>query len=614
MQAVLLAAGMGKRLGRYTNNGTKCMVRVNGISLIERTITALVACKIKRFIIVVGYKSDVLKQFIAQKFPKKSLGGMEIEYIENTVYDKTNNIYSLYLARKELEKDETILLESDIIFKTDTLKSLVESKDKNVALVSQFEPWMDGTCAVLDDDHCITGIIDKQHFNWNDTKNYHKTVNIYKLSREFSQQFYIPFLEAYQKAFGKNEYYETVLRVLTFLNARTLKAQSVAGSEWHEIDDPEDLAVAENKFADTEQKLSQMAARYGGYWRFPEIKDFCYLVNPFFPTKRMDDELTANFSTLLRAYPSGAAEQSLLAGKLFSVLPEHIVVGNGAAELIHSFGDMITGKTAIPYPTFNEYPARFCHSETVAIPVHDDFSYTSADIVKTVTESGAKHVLLINPDNPSGHFLKKEAVIALLDALKEKDVTLIWDESFIDFAEPALRYTLIDEVTLSAYPNLVVIKSISKSYGVPGLRLGVLASSRTDLVQKVRKSNAIWNINSFGEYFLQIFGKYEKDYKKACDFLAAERTRFMQKLAEEIPNLTVFPSQANFVMGKLTGACSFSSLAQRALQDHALLIKDLSQKKGFDGKPFLRLAVMSPKENDFCVSVLKSILASSESD
>mgnify|MGYP002855644260 CR=1 FL=1 len=608
MQALLLAAGMGKRLGRYTNDGTKCMVRVNGISLIERTISALVACNIQRFVIVVGYKGDILKEFIAQKFSKEDLHGMEIVYIENTVYDKTNNIYSLFLARKELEKDETILLESDIIFKTDILQDLIHSPDKNIALVSRFEPWMDGTCALLDSNHYITGIIDKQHFNWNDTSGYHKTVNIYKLSRDFSAQFYIPFLEAYQKAFGKNEYYETVLKVLTFLDAHTLKACIVSGSDWYEIDDPEDLAIAENKFAGTAQKRLLMEKRYGGYWRFPDVKDFCYLVNPFFPTQNMDDELKASFSTLLRAYPSGAQEQSLLAGKLFSVLPEHIVVGNGAAELIHSYGSLVTGTIAIPYPTFNEYPARFCHAQTVEIPVNvSTFEYTAEDILTVVDTFGAQHVLLINPDNPSGHFFSKESVLSLLEALKKQAVNLIFDESFIDFADKDLRYTLIDDAILSAYPNLTVIKSISKSYGVPGLRLGVLASARTEVIAAVKKENAIWNINSFGEYFMQIFGKYEKDYKKACDLLAQERNRFAKRLAG-IRHLRVFPSQANFIMCALDGTMSAAEVTQAALQEYSLLIKDLSAKQGVCGRQCIRLAIMRPQDNDFAADALQQLL------
>lgn len=87
----MLAAGIGKRLGRYTKNGTKCMVRVNGKTLIEYAIESLVQNGIKKFILVVGYKSDVLIDFINSKFNAGNLNGMQIEFIQNEIYDKITN-------------------------------------------------------------------------------------------------------------------------------------------------------------------------------------------------------------------------------------------------------------------------------------------------------------------------------------------------------------------------------------------------------------------------------------------------------------------------------------------------------------------------------------------
>ena len=604
MQALMLAAGMGKRLGRYTQNGTKCMVSVNGKTLIEYAIEALVNAGIKKFTLVIGYRGDVLKEFIASKFNEKNLNGMNIEYIENPVYDKTNNIYSLYLAKDVLSLDDTILLESDLIFDTKILNDLIDNPNKNIAMVSHFESWMDGTCTLLDENKNVIGMLDKAHFNWNDINDYYKTVNIYKLSKEFSEKYYIPFLEAYQKSFGKNEYYETVLKVLALLDTKTLKGMVVRGDQWYEIDDPADLAIAETRFAPVQEKLCLMENNYGGYWRFPQIKDFCYLVNPFFPPQKLVEELKSNFQTLLTAYPSGARQQNLLAGKIFNVLPEHIVVGNGAAELIKSFCEMVTGKTAIPYPTFNEYPARFCNSETVEIQVDKEtFEYTVEDILKTVDENKVNNVLLINPDNPTGHFIKQEELFRLLDELAARNVQLIFDESFIDFAESNIRYTLIDENIIEKYPNLVIVKSISKSYGVPGLRLGVLVSSRTQLIQSVQKNNSIWNINSFAEYFLQIYDKYKSVYKDSCNKLATERIRFANRLSQ-IKDIQVFASQANYIMCKYTGSKTVTAITENLLQKYNLLVKNLTRKYGC-GAQYMRLAVIAPENNDLLVEALK---------
>ena len=564
MQAIILAAGMGKRLKSYTKDATKCMVKVNGKTLIEYTIEALAANKIERLVVVVGYKGALLKDFIASKFNDKNLNGMKIDYIENPVYDTTNNIYSLFLAGSEMAKDDTILLESDLIFKPEILNRLISSPDKNLAVVSPFEAWMDGTCTLLDENNCITGILDKVRFNWADTAQYYKTVNIYKFSKEFSEQYYLPFLDAYQKAFGKNEYYEQVLKVISFLSSASLKGLVVSGSDWYEIDDPADLAIAEDRFKTGSEKLHSLEKRYGGYWRFPQMKDFCYLVNPYFPPEKLVSEIKANFTTLLTEYPSGAAQQSLLASKIFNVMPEHIVVGNGAAELISSLAKYVEGKVAIPFPTFNEYPERFTQAEVVPVLTDEEtFAYSADDILQTVKKTNAKTVLLINPDNPTGNFLKKEDVLHLCEELKKDEVTLIFDESFIDFADKEIRYTLLDGEILTSYPNLIVVKSISKSYGVPGVRLGVLAASDKTYIERIRKTNAIWNINSFGEYFLQIYDKYNKTYAAACDSIAEERARFTKKLAG-IKSLTVFPSQANYVLCRLHGGGGGYPLLQAA--------------------------------------------------
>lgn len=613
MQALMLAAGMGKRLGIHTEHTTKCMVKVNDKTLIEYCIDALLKNNITNMTLVIGYKGDVLKNFLLDTYPQ-----MNFTWIENSVYNKTNNIYSLYLAAKELEKDDTILLESDLIFDPDIIKDILNSNESNLAVVSAFESWMDGTVTLLDNENNITGMLGKDTFNWNESTNYYKTVNIYKFSKEFSKQFYIPFLEAYQKAYGENEYYEQVLKVISFLDSKKLKAHKVTGDRWYEIDDIQDLSIASNRFANTEKKLELMQNRYGGYWRFPSMLDYCYLVNPYFPSKKLVDELKSNFDVLLTEYPSGANEQSLLASKMFSVSEKNIVVGNGAAELISALSPFVSAPFAVPYPTFNEYPERFekFHGKNCVIPLKTnsiDFSYNEKNIIDELSlleQNGnlPKTLLLINPDNPSGNFIKKEEVLSLLDYLDSKNITCIFDESFIDFAKSDIRYTLFDDQLLQKYKKLIVIKSISKSYGVPGVRLGVLANSDTVLIQKLKKEITIWNINSFGEYFMQIIGKYKKDYELGCDKIAAERNRFITKL-REIHGLTVFESQANYVLCKVEKPLpSAFELSKLLLDKYNIFIKDLSSKRCFENGDFIRLAVRSEVDNDRLIKALKDLI------
>lgn len=606
MQALMLAAGMGKRLGNYTKNATKCMVPVNGKTLIEYAIESLIYAGIKKFTMVVGYKKDVLKNFLKGKYPQ-----IQIDFIDNDVYDSTNNIYSLYLARDVLSSDDTILLESDLIFDKEIIREIVSSPEKNLAVVSHFENWMDGTVTVLNEEKAIKRIVSKSDFDWNKIDSYYKTVNIYKFSKEFSKNIYMPFLGAYQTAYSKNEYYETVLKVISYLDGDILKAHLVDGSRWYEIDDPADLKIASTRFSSGKEHLESMYKTFGGYWRYPAMLDFCYLVNPYFPPKALVNEMKQMSDILLESYPSGDKQQSLLAGKIFGVLPEHIAVGNGAAELIASISELSSGKVVVPFPTFNEYPNRFGNENTVWLPANEDFSYSVEDIVRSAEENSASYVLLINPDNPSGHFFTKQEVIVLAEQLSSKNVKLILDESFVDFAEPEIRFTFIDEELISKHKNVIVIKSISKSYGVPGIRLGVLVSSDESLIEKIQKNTSIWNINSFAEFFLQIFDKYKKFYGSACDKIAEERVRFSSELSK-IPGVKVYESQANYLLCKLSGEAEkigSLGLAEKLLDGYNILIKDLSSKKGFEKGQFIRLAVRNCQDNDRLIFALKEIFS-----
>lgn len=560
MQAIILAAGMGKRLGELTKNNTKCMVEVNGIRLIDRMITQLSKFNLNRLVIVVGYEGKKLIDYIGHRYDDI----LKIEYINNPIYDRTNNIYSLALAKEELCKDDTILLESDLIFEDRMLELLINHRDPDLALVAKYETWMDGTMVCVDNDRNITNFVPKEAFCYENADVYYKTVNIYKFSSEFSKYQYVPFLEAYCRVMGNNEYYEQVLRILLHLHSSTLKALPITNEKWYEIDDVQDLDIASTIFSDKDIKWKEYHKRYGGYWRFPQMLDYCYLVNPFFPPKRMKDELRANFDTLLENYPSGMQINSLLAGKYFGVKQDYIVVGNGAAELIKVVMEEHSGdKVGIIYPTFDEYPNRLRKEQIVPFfPQNKNFEYTAEDLMAYFEDKNISLMMLINPDNPSGHFMPKNDVLQLAEWCAIKGIRLLVDESFVDFTYGAVDNSLLYDDILTAYPHMMVMKSISKSYGVPGLRLGILATADIDLIVRMKKEVSIWNINSFAEFYLQIYGKYEKDYIKACAKFIAERETFYTEL-QSIPYLRVIPSQANYFLCEVIAKYTSSELTQK---------------------------------------------------
>ena len=256
MQGIILAAGMGKRLKELTNNNTKCMVKVNGTTLIERALSQLDKLNLSRIVIVIGYEGKKLVEYVKSLEIKT-----KVLFVENPIFDKTNNIYSLYMAKEYMEEDDTILLESDLIFEENVLKCLIEDERDTLALVDKYESWMDGTCMKIGEDDTIEEFVSGTQFQFDEAGKYYKTVNIYKFSREFSKTHYIPFLEAYINALGNNEYYEQVLRVITMLDDPMIKAKRLNGQLWYEIDDIQDLDIASSLFATDDEKLSGIQSR-----------------------------------------------------------------------------------------------------------------------------------------------------------------------------------------------------------------------------------------------------------------------------------------------------------------------------------------------------------------
>lgn len=607
MQGLILAAGMGKRLKFLTNNNTKCMVKVNGVTMIERALRILDKKCLSRIVIVVGYEGQKLIDYIGTLNVKTP-----VVFINNPIYDKTNNIYSLALAKDYLCSEDTLLLESDLVFEESLIDALLDDKRETLALVDKFESWMDGTCMELDDDDCIIDFIPGKHLKFAEKEKYYKTVNIYKFSSHFSANTYVPFLSAYERAMGENEYYESVIKLIAMLETKEIRAKRLTGQKWYEIDNIQDLNIAESLFADSDDgRLDKINRRYGGFWRYPGLKDFCYLVNPYYPPEKLNEEIKSNFETLIAQYPSGMEVNSLLAANNFGIRQEYVLVGNGAAELIKSLMEHFSGKLGCIYPTFEEYPNRYDKSMIAGYrPEKEGFRYDADDIIRFYTDNAVDNIVLINPDNPSGNYIPVDGLKKLIDWCKSKEIKLVIDESFVDFADipegaAVKELSLLDDDILESYSELYVVKSISKSYGVPGVRLGILASSNTDVIADLKKDVAIWNINSFGEFYMQIMEKYNKDYVASLAKLRTARAKLVQGL-ENIPYIKVFPSQANYVMCELSGITGHELCCLLLKKD--ILIKDLTKKIGeADGRQYIRLAVRDEKDNDALVAALKEV-------
>lgn len=601
MQAIILAAGMGRRLKKLTEHQSKCMVPINGTPMIERMLKQLDLCRLNRIILVTGHAGQELKKFVSALSIHTP-----VIFVDNPIYQTTNNIYSLYLAKDYLIQDDTLLLESDLVFEQDILFQILKDPYPNLALTARFESWMDGTVVLLDEQNNITKFLTRRDFRFEDIHTYYKTINIYKFSRTFSATHYVPFLEAYSKALGNNEYYEQVLKVISLLDDHDLKASKVENRFWYEIDDEQDLDIAESIFTDSRDRLARLSKRYGGLWRYPGLLDFCYLVNPYFPNSRLLGEIKASFDQLVTSYPSGLEVNNLLAAKSLGLDRRHVVVGNGAAELIKPLIQSYEHGIGVICPSFDEYAN--CARNVISYNISgSSFSCSAKDILSFFCDKTIDALVIVNPNNPTGAYLTRKEVLALAEDCARQNRALILDESFIDFSCEEEHASLLMEDILEAWPDLIIIKSISKSYGVPGLRLGLLACSSPQVISYIKQALPIWNINSFGEYFLQIFEKYKADYAEALEHFCHTRAKLCQDLSA-IRQLTLYPSQANFLMCEITDGGRALQIAELLLNRYNILVKDLSGKSGMGNREFLRIAIRTDEENACLVNALKHIL------
>lgn len=598
---MILAAGMGRRLLGCNSGLPKCMISVNGEMLIDRMIRQIASCGITRVIVVVGYRASVLRSHLLAAFPS-----MDFIFVVNRLYQSTNNIYSLSLAAGFLRDDDSLILDSDVIVHDSVICSAVSDPRPDLAVVARYRPWMYGTMLTVDSLGNVISLVDPGEFCAADAPSYFKTVNIYRFSRGFSTRFYLPCLRDFMARVGRQAYYEQALASVLSLGSVSVAALDVSGCRWYEIDSPEDLRVAEVMFSPPADACRMIGRNYGGFWRFPDLLDFCYLVNPCFPPRNFIESLRTAVPDLLVSYPSGMRPLTWLVAEAMHVSPAFVCPGNGASELIEVLMSRLPGPIAVLTPTFEEYINR-CPEKVVEIPV--DLAAPSAlSGMPRLSSGDLRCVILQNPVNPTGHSFSRDDLLRMLSLWHSKGITAVVDESFIDFADDPGALSLFSDGILSRFPNLVLIKSLSKCYGVPGLRLGVLATSCKDLLSAVRGEVAIWNINSFAEYFLQTFSRYEDTYWQSLVAFRSYRSSFFEALAS-VDGVTPLPSQGNFILIRFDSAAPGLDVAAR-LAEKNILVKDCRGKRGFPpGEYCVRVAVRTPSENGLLVSALRQLSA-----
>lgn len=602
MQALILADREIIGLTGLGNSNEPWMVEIDGVPIIERMLTQLDNSIVSRIILITRDNKESLIEF-TERLNLKT----ELVFLENKFYKESKSIYSIFLGREYLSMDDTVILNSQLVLEDNLLESILETDGECVVSVDIYKNWMTGKPVFVDGNARVLSVGQEPQMASTLQLNSYRMVGICKFDMNFTKKYFVPVLETIIDVQGDSLEYSEPLNVIAMSNDTRIKALRVSNAVWREINNTEDINQATILFSkDKKSVADKMLGSWGGYWRYPDYLDYFYLVTPYYPPRELVEELQNNFKVLLEQYPSGMRVNAELAASAFGVSPESIIVGNGAAELIKSMMGFIKGKTGFVRPTFDEYPNRYTEIETVNYLVEsEDFSYSASDLIEYFDKTTISNLVLVNPDNPSGNYIPKNDMLRMISWARDKGIKIIIDESFVDFSDE-INSSLIDQEILNQYPNLYVIKSISKSYGVPGLRLGVLASGDKRLISRMKVDVSIWNINSFAEFYMQICGKCRDSYIKSLDKFRKERTRFISKL-QNLRYIRVIPSQANYLMVELLDGLDAEELKQRMLLEKKVFIKTLSKKiKG--KKQYLRIAIRNEADNDMFIQKLAETL------
>lgn len=599
-RALILAAGRGLRMRPLTIDVPKCLVEVNGVPILLRSLRVLASAGVTQAIIVVGHEAAQVRRRVGHTF-----AGIGIEYVDAPSFDTTNNIRSLWDARQYCDED-ILLVEGDVVFDRDVVMRLLDQVGSSVA-VAPNNPDFSGTVVRHDDNGLVTAVILGADLdgclNGHDAQ---KTVNIYLLRAEALRTKILPELCRQVENGNVQIYYEAVFRDLVADGSLPdLVAVDVSASRWYEIDDYRDLEIAEFMFLSRECQFDRIQTLHGSYWRYGVV-DHSYLYNLHFPPPAMLDDLRDELPDTVTNYPVGQLELDRLVAQWTTTHPANIVVGNGAAELIKVLGQHVIEKMTIPVPSFNEYEnvLRPEQVDRVALdPVTLELDLDA--FAESAREAGSNVAVLVTPNNPTALSVDRQAVLELALHLAEHECRLIVDESFIEFSRAGRAASVEGDV--DNHPNLVVIKSMSKVFGIAGLRIGYLLTADRRFAADVRAQLPIWNLNGIAESFLRRVGRYRSELEASCE-VVRETCQELYRALCELPGLAPFRPDANFVFCKITTPdLTGPALVRRLYVEHGILIKDCASKTMSEADRYLRIASRTAAENRRLVDVMAQL-------
>jgi histidinol-phosphate/aromatic aminotransferase/cobyric acid decarboxylase-like protein/NDP-sugar pyrophosphorylase family protein len=602
-KAIILAAGIGDRLQPFTHQFPKCLAPVSGVPILVNALTHLSDVGVHEVVIVVGHHKEKICERVGDTFQD-----MKVTYIESEKYATTNNIYSLWLARKHLIED-VLLLEADVFFERRLLERMLSHVSGSLAAVSRHQSWMSGTVVSVNKSGNIQALMDAREQGPDfDYSKVFKTANIYLFRADFLCRYFVPHLEAYITAGDIDEYYEVILHAMAHRGKHDLRAVQCDDLRWYEIDDEVDRRDAEYLFSTQERRYELISGEHGGYWRY-DIVDHALLYNLYYPPEPVFAQISNHLHELVLNYPVAQRPLARMVGTLINQPEERIVVGNGASEIIKIIASQVTRRLIVPVPTFNEYEEAMPEGQLIRFALGPPSFQLDVDaFAEEAARCEASIAVVVTPNNPTSLSVPRSDLCRLAEQLGRQNCTLVVDESFVDFTREPDRATLSNEI--DAYQNLVIVKSMSKAFGIGGLRLGYLLTANSEVAESVRSQVPIWNVNGFAESFLRLAPRYRRQFKKSCIQVRMDRDDLYQ-LLNSIRGMTVYWPDANFVFCRLPdGAPSGPEVTRALFVEHNILIKHCAGKTMPDPDRYLRIASRTRNENAKLAEALETIIDS----
>ncbi|MGI5370227.1 pyridoxal phosphate-dependent aminotransferase [Streptomyces iakyrus] len=360
-------------------------------------------------------------------------------------------------------------------------------------------------------------------------------------------------------------------------------------------------------FRSTAAHSPSMAAltREGGEGAGPV--DFCIPCNPYFPTPAMFEDMAGRLRDIITYYPSSADTITAELCSLLQLPPQCVAMGNGSTELITWIDHLLVRESlAVPVPTFGRWTDQPMETgkrvDMFPLQESSGFALDLAQYAEFIRARGTRVAVICNPNNPDGGFLHKHAIVQFMDAMADLDLVVI-DESFLEFADAEAEPSVVQEAMLR--PNVVVLRSLGKNFGLHGIRFGYLVANPA-LAGRIRSMLPKWNLNSFAEHVVFMLKEHGAEYAQSLQQVRRDRLDMAGQLSS-LPGLTVYPSQGNFLFVRLPVGAEGTVVRDRMLTEHRILVRECGNKIGSSSR-FLRLVVRPQVDVRRLVSGLEQVL------